>query len=693
MKKLFMILSASLIMLSLLAISGCDKSSNADEYGVIGVEILSPAAGDSVTVGGEITVRTKLTGFTFEYYQVNYYFGENEVPASVYTSSQLATLAETQEKDAEFDFEVSTVGLDSGSVDLIVEVVSKDLETETASTSVMLVMPTSDDSTLDMVIAQPAESTEFRIGDVIEVVVNLDGNLTLFDNLSAYLGTSTSAVYSSNTADITKTFDFSTEDFAAGMYSLKIELNMKDGSVKSKTLNFSLVEYIPTFSIDGASDGYQLKSLIQTYDNGYLAVSAYSPTPTTGGTRVVKYDSEGAVQWTQNIPGTVGYAESVCEDTEYDKGYVLAGWRQNGGDKDTWIRKIDLTAGNLIWNKTYGYPGVDDGATVIKKTVDDGYIIGGYTLNIYGTDSLIFNGPENTVRTTWETGYDVRMLKIYSNGNEIWGYNVAYVGQKMWQDITLHKLEDYLWVRKMGDQMITDLIAKDDGNFYITGWNNWRLYYEDGTDKKDMFFAEVDIFGGYVSGMTWARMGSGDTGNLADENDPMAGILNTSIVGANHIGDYAEEEISYGFVQSQGGFGGQVVMAGETYQADSKAKLNDAWIVEFGINGDEDGAFWEYSFGETAKNDKAYGIDQTKDGGYIVTGYTTGTDQDTWLYKLDTQLSLLWSKNLGITGNDSGAKVIQTRDGGFIIGGNVGSGATARTKLIKVNKTGDQTVK
>jgi len=282
MKKLFMILSASLIMLSLLIISGCEKSSNADTNpGEIGIEILTIGGGsatddipDSVTVGGTILLRTKLTGFTFEYYQVNCYFGESDVPASVFSNSELQELALTQEKDAEFDFNVSTLGLDSGVVDLVVEAVSKDLETATASTSVMLVMPTSDDSTLDMVIAQPAESSEFRIGDAIEVTVNLDGNLTLFDNLSAYIGTSTTAIFSSNTADLTKTFDFSTEDFAAGVYSVRVELTLKDETVKTRTLNFSLVEYIPTFTINGASDGYQIKSLIQTYDNGYLAVSA-----------------------------------------------------------------------------------------------------------------------------------------------------------------------------------------------------------------------------------------------------------------------------------------------------------------------------------------------------------------------------------------------------------------------------------
>jgi hypothetical protein len=180
---------------------------------------------------------------------------------------------------------------------------------------------------------------------------------------------------------------------------------------------------------------------------------------------------------------------------------------------------------------------------------------------------------------------------------------------------------------------------------------------------------------------------------MGSEDDPYGTILNISLIGANHIGDYTEEEISYGFVLSQGGLGGQVVMAGETHQTDSKARLNDAWVVEFAISGDEDGAMWEYSFGETAKNDKAFGIDRTKDGGYIVTGYSTGTDMDTWLFKLDAQMNLLWSKKFVAAGNETGVKVLQAKDGGFIIGCNVGTGAAVQSKLIKVNKTGDQPVK
>jgi hypothetical protein len=720
MKKLITVFLSALLLLTVFVFSGCEKSSSVSEYGVIEIEVISPDGvgvgtdvADTLTVGDSLTVTSKLTGFTFEYAKINYYFGTNEIPVAVFTKEMINDLAEEQEKDAQFEFTISTNGLAVGDINLTVEAISNDYKYSVVTVPLVAKLPGVNDSALDFVVLSPANNTQFKIGDKIAVEVGLEGTLTLYDNFSVYLSNSTEPIYESNIADVTKEFEVNTENFAVGSYRIKMDLELKTEEITTKYLDFSLIEYIPTFVAEGAADGYQLKSLIQTYDNGYLAVSSYAPTLTTGGTRIVKYDAEGVVQWTQNLPASIGFGESVCEDTEYDKGYVIAGWRYNGTSKDTWVRKITQTDGSLIWNKDYGIDfsgsyfdtdhdgneAVDDGATIIRKSVDDGYIIGGYSYNPWGTDSFRFYYETSdglttdtvTVESTWETGYDVRMLKIYSNGNEVWGNNQIFSTHRMWHDISLHYNGDsqIYWMRTMGDQFITDLTLGDNGNYYITGWNNFRLYYSDGWDKKDMFFAECDEYGSYVSTMTWSRMYSSDEDFTADEDAPYGQILNTDILGSNSLGDVTEDEIGYGIVKSQGDLGGQVAMAGMTHQTDSKARLDDGWVVDFWINQDEDGALWEYAFGETSKNDKSYGISITKDGGYVVTGYKTGTDMNTWLFKLDSKMSLLWSKDFGVAGNDTGVKVLQTTDGGFIIGGNVGTGATAKSKLIKVNKTGD----
>jgi hypothetical protein len=692
MKKFTAVIMSAFVVLTMLFIAGCESETE-NQVGVIGVEILQTDPADSVSFGGTVDVTVKLTGFTFEYKQINYYFGTSETPAAVYSKDQLDVLAASQEKNAEFTYTVSTDGLEAGWTDLTVEAVSNDLRQKSVTVAMKIIKPSDVDTNLDLNITSPVNNAEFRIGDNIQITVGIEGNLTMFDNLSAYINTSTNKIYYTETGSPTISFSFPTVDLPVGPLSIKVVLKTKNNLEKSRIATISLIEYIPTFTVQGEA-GYELKGLIQTFDKGYLSVSSGAAT----GTRVVKYDEEGVQLWATNIANSVGIAESVCEDSEYDKGYVLAGWRQNGAHKDTWVRKINQTNGGLIWNKTYGINFTDDAANVIKKTVDDGYIIGGWSLNPWGTDELLIpynwnstdSTYEDTIRTTWETGYDVRLIKIYSNGNEAWGDNSSFVSHRMWHDIALHKKSGRMWVTKMGDQVITDLVLKDDGNYYVTGWNNFRLYT--GNTKKDMFYAEVDYFGGFKNSMTWSRIGAYDAGNLATQEDPYGDILNISIVNANFLGDPIEDEIGYSIVKSQGGYAGDVVMAGETYQIDSKSKFHDAWVVEFKVNDDEDGALWENAFGDVAKNDKAYSIDRTRDNGYIVTGYTseaTGTNRNTWLFKLDGMLRTVWSVNHGVNGTDDfGWKVLQTTDGGFIIGGNTGTGTGIRSKLIKVNKTG-----
>lgn len=713
MKKLTAVLLSTLLLLSMLVFNGCEKSSDTD-FGVIEIEVISPNAADDVpdtlTVGDSIAVVAKLTGFTFEYSKVNYYFGSNPTPAGVFTKEMITDLAAEQEKDAEFEFKVSTNGLVEGTVLLTVEAVGNSLANFIVEIPMIAVLPTADDTSLDFVFTSPSDYTEYKIGDKIEVELSMEGNLTLYDNLSAYLNTSEEPIYSSNTADVVKEFSFDTESLASGSYVISVQLTTKDAKFVVKDLHFTLIEYIPTFTKVGDA-GYELKSIIQTYDNGYLTVSSYP----TNGTKVVKYDKEGNLLWTKDISASVGIAESVCEDTEYDKGYVMAGWRQNGTHKDTWIRKINMDDGSLVWNKNYGYDVIDDGATVIKKSNDDGYIIGGYTYNIFGTDTLEVPWGVDSALVTDKyclaTGYDVRLLKIYSNGNEVWGDNVTYTSHKAWRDLTAHMemIDNFKhpFLLTTGDQYITDLIVSDDGLIQITGWNNYRLYFNDGTAKKDMFYAVCDQFGGFLNTLTWSRLSSYDlydsrtneTAYLGENLGYLVPYVYFSAVDylIQPLGDYDDDELGFGLVKSNGGFGGDVVIAGETNQIDDgpvKAKLQDAWVLEYLFDGDEDGALWENSFGEVSKNDKAFGIDNTKDGGYIITGYKTETDKNTWLFKLDDKLSLIWSKTLpAASGDDFGVKVLQTNDGGYIIGGNSGVGTGIRSRLVKVNKTGDQPVK
>lgn len=80
---------------------------------------------------------------------------------------------------------------------------------------------------------------------------------------------------------------------------------------------------------------------------------------------------------------------------------------------------------------------------------------------------------------------------------------------------------------------------------------------------------------------------------------------------------------------------------------------------------------WMKTFGEGY--DGAREIQQTSDGGYVVAGFTHCDDFDCgselFVLKLDSQGNHLWSKSFGGHNNDLANSVRQTLDGGYIVAG------------------------
>ena len=102
--------------------------------------------------------------------------------------------------------------------------------------------------------------------------------------------------------------------------------------------------------------------------------------------------------------------------------------------------------------------------------------------------------------------------------------------------------------------------------------------------------------------------------------------------------------------------------------------LHDIWIVKLNSTGAIE---WQKTIGGT-DNEQANEIQQTSDGGYIVSGWTAsnngdiGTNyggSDYWVIKLDVLGNIQWEKNFGGTSADFGVSIKQTSEGGFIVGG------------------------
>ncbi len=116
----------------------------------------------------------------------------------------------------------------------------------------------------------------------------------------------------------------------------------------------------------------------------------------------------------------------------------------------------------------------------------------------------------------------------------------------------------------------------------------------------------------------------------------------------------------------------------------------DAWVIKLDNKGN---MVWNKTFGGS-ENDEAHSIIQTKDGYYIIVGTTQSKgagEWDTWIIKLDEQGNMEWDKTFGGSDDDCAYSIIQTEDGGYAISGYTRSKGKGKTDawVIKLNNKGN----
>ena len=93
-------------------------------------------------------------------------------------------------------------------------------------------------------------------------------------------------------------------------------------------------------------------------------------------------------------------------------------------------------------------------------------------------------------------------------------------------------------------------------------------------------------------------------------------------------------------------------------------------------------------------DDGGCSVEQTTDGGYIITGYTWSYgngEEDIWLIKTDGQGNEEWNQTFGGSEDDVGLYVEQTMDGGYIITGYLSNDENNYdVRLIKTDGPGNE---
>jgi hypothetical protein len=207
---------------------------------------------------------------------------------------------------------------------------------------------------------------------------------------------------------------------------------------------------------------------------------------------------------------------------------------------------------------------------------------------------------------------------------------------------------------------------------------------------------------------TWAgSYGSSEEENvfrgvvaLEDGGYVIAGVTNDTGAGANDIWIFKLD--STGAIEWQNTYGGArneeprsiqqttdggFVVTGPTNSFGSGA--NDVWVIKLDSDG---GIEWEKTYGGS-RADVSHAIEQTDDGGYIVAGHTKSFGsggQDHFVFKLSPLGAIEWQKAYGGPGNDVIRFVKQVSDGGYVAAGFTHSfGTRGDIMVIKLDSDGN----
>jgi len=249
---------------------------------------------------------------------------------------------------------------------------------------------------------------------------------------------------------------------------------------------------------------------------------------------------------------------------------------------------------------------------------------------------------------------------------------------------------DTLWTKTFGgnhtDGANSVQLTSDNG-YVITGWT--RSF---GADFPDVWLIKTDANGDTL----WTKMygvsgggcffePAGDVGTSVQQtNDggyiitgyiwrsgPVPCDFDVWLLKTDASGDTLWSQVFGGSYQDIGNSVQQTTDSG--YIITGRTRLfgaddADLWLIKTNANGD---TLWTKTFGGSSL-DEGFSVEQTTDGGYIITGRTESFgagDVDVWLIKTDAGGNMLWDKTFGGDARDVGNAVRETADGGYILTG------------------------
>jgi len=328
--------------------------------------------------------------------------------------------------------------------------------------------------------------------------------------------------------------------------------------------------------------------------------------------------------------------------------------------------EIVLSQPDTTWTKTFGGIEMDRGYSV-QQTSDGGYIITGATSN-FGSG-----------------GTDVWLIKTDASGTESWNKTFGGTSYETGRSVKQTSDGGYVIVAttdSYGNGKLDYWLIKTDSE----GNEEWNKTFG-GTDNDELPSVQQTADGGYALVGATRSYGSGGQDVWLIKTDASGTELWNKTLGGT------DDEIGHAFQQTTDG--GYIITGAIQYSENNKY---DALLIKTDSNGAE---LWSKTFGGSER-DYTFAVQQTTDGGFIISGLTRsfGNGQnlvnkdanDVWLIKTDASGIELWSKTFGGSKSDYAYAVQQTIDLGYIIVGSTWSFGNGRINLwlIKTDSNGTE---
>ncbi|GAA4803959.1 hypothetical protein [Litoribaculum gwangyangense] len=333
-------------------------------------------------------------------------------------------------------------------------------------------------------------------------------------------------------------------------------------------------------------------------------------------------DSEIQIEFIKTLGGLKNEsAQSIIKTI--DEGYVIMGYTQSmdadiegktNESFDYWLLKFDAN-NNIQWQKTYGGSD-DDRASDIVQTNDGGFAIIGYS-------------KSNDIDVSENFGaQDFWILKLNSSGNITWQKSFGFSGADIGISIIQTNDNGFLLTGVLDVSASGGLGNSKNASIKHAGGDYWVIKLDPSGNKQ------------------WSRYYGGTFTDIPND------VIQTDDNGYIIVGSSDSNDVDIS--ANKGSY--------------------DFWVVKISETGT---LLWEKSFGGS-EIDEARAITSSDDGNYVIVGDTRSSDLDVsmnkgaadlWIIKISSDGNLIWEKSFGGSSFDVGRSIFKTLDNGFVISG------------------------